>query len=81
MKHRHLIHEDSSLTSVDDTPDHGGLADWAPLLREIRRDPHGPVAIRVAQVIEHHQMDGTSRAWGRFLQGERSRGAARLGRS
>jgi len=75
MKHRHLVHEDFTLLAIGDILDRGTLADWAPLLREVRRDPNGPVAARVAQAIEHHEMYGTTRAWARFLQVERSRGA------
>ena len=80
MKHRHLVHEDFTMAAIDDILDRGRLADWVPLLREIRRDPDGPVAERVAQVIEHHKMFGTTRAWDRFLQGERSRSIARPSR-
>jgi hypothetical protein len=80
MKHRHLLREDFTLAAIDDILDRGGLADWAPLLREIRRDPHGPVAGRVAQVLEHHTMYGTTRAWARFLQVEQSRGAGPVAR-
>ncbi len=76
MKHRHLVHEDFTLAVIDDILDRGTLVDWTPLLREIRRDPNGPVAGRVADVIEHHAMYGTTRAWARFLHAERSRGAA-----
>lgn len=79
MKHRHLVHEDFTLAAVDDILDRGGLADWTPLLREIRRDPYGPLAGQVADVIEHHAMYGTTRAWARFLHAERSRVAASSG--
>jgi len=76
MKHRHLVHEDFTLSAIDDILDRGTLADWAPLLRESRSDPNGPLAARVAQVIAHHEMYGTTRAWARFLALEQSRGAA-----
>lgn len=71
MKHRHLTHEGFTLAAIDDILDRGGLQDWAPLLREVRRDPNGPVAHRVAQVIEHHRMYGTTGAWSRFLHNQR----------
>jgi hypothetical protein len=80
MKHRHLVHEDFTLAAIDDILERGTLAAWAPLLREIRRDPDGPVAGRVAQVLEHHTMYGTTRAWARFLQLEQSRGAGSVAR-
>lgn len=72
MRYRHLDVDPSTAprelgaAAVDDLLDRGDLTDWQPLLAEIRHDPHGPVAQRVAHLVEAHPMYGTSplfRAW------------------
>ena len=71
MKHRHLVHQEYTLAAIDDILERGTLADWAPLLREVRRDPYGPVAARVERVIANHRIYGTTDAWARFLEAQR----------
>lgn len=46
--------------------DGGDVTDWKPLLRELRLDPWGPVAVRVELVLDHLETYGTGaamRAW------------------
>ena len=52
MRHRHLAVEPATpvtelgAAALDDLLDRGDLEDWQPILREIRRDPWGAVAVR-----------------------------------
>jgi hypothetical protein len=75
LKHRHLDHEDFTLTAIDDILERGNLADWLPLLREVAADPFGPASERVLRVVEHHAMYGTTEVWRGFV--ERRRGSTR----
>lgn len=77
MRHRHLevdpvtrVQELGS-AALDDLLDRGDLDDWAPLLREIRRDPGGEVADRVLHLVESHPMYGTSALWRRWIAEQR----------
>lgn len=72
MRHRHLdLPEETSpsalpLEALDDLLERGDLTDWAPFLREIARDPTGPVSDRVLHLVDAHPRQGTSpllRAW------------------
>jgi hypothetical protein len=56
------------LSLLDDLLERGDLADWQPLLAEIRREPHGPVAQRVLQLVEAHPMYGTSPLWRAWIE-------------
>ena len=62
MRHRHLDYpSDTPIAelgpaALDDLLDRGDLDDWAPLLREIRRDPHGPVADRILRLGRDHAL-------------------------
>ena len=79
MRHRHLDVDPAippaelGLAALDDLLDRGDLADWAPVLREVRREPAGPVAERVLQLVEHHPMAGTSVLWRSWIEGLRER--------
>lgn len=72
MRHRHLdVAEppsatDLGLEALDDLLERGDLSDWAPFLREIARDPAGPVSDRILHLVDAHPMQGTSpllRSW------------------
>ena len=72
MRHRHLDVADPSsatdlgLEALDDLLERGDLSDWAPFLREIARDPSGPVSDRILHLVDAHPMQGTSpllRSW------------------
>lgn len=41
--------------------DGGDVNDWRPVLAALARDPWGPVALRVAQVLDHLETYGTAR--------------------
>jgi len=72
MRHRHLdLRVETSpgalpLEALDDLLERGDLADWAPFLREIARDPTGSVSDRILHLVDAHPRQGTSsllRAW------------------
>lgn len=77
MRHRHLDVDPSTpagdlgLAALDDLLDRGDLDDWQPLLVEVRRDPHGPGAERVLQLVAAHPMYGTARLWRSWIEGLR----------
>lgn len=77
MRHRHLDVDPSTpaaelgAAALDDLLDRGDLADWEPVLREIRRDPWGPVADRVLSLVEHHAMYGTTSLWRAWIHDQR----------
>ena len=87
MRHRHLDYpSDTPIAelgpaALDDLLDRGDLDDWAPLLREIRRDPHGPVADRILRLGRDHALYGTSRLWRAWIETRRGTSAASVGRS
>jgi len=78
MRHRHLDVEPATpvselgLAALDDVLERGDLADWRPLLAEVRRDPWGSVADRILHLVEHHQMPGTSALWRSWIEEQRS---------
>lgn len=78
IRHRHLDVDPATplaalgLAALDDLLDRGDLADWAPLLREVYRDPHGVIADRVLQLVEGHPMYGTSRLWRSWIEEQRT---------
>jgi hypothetical protein len=72
MRHRHLdLPGETTLSALplealDDLLERGDLSDWAPFLREIARDPTGPVSDRILHLVEANPRQGTSpllRAW------------------
>ncbi len=71
--HRHLdlvdrlAPDELPLDALDDLLDRGDLAEWAPIAAAIRRDPSGPLADRVLQLADAHEMYGTSALWRRFV--------------
>jgi DNA-binding XRE family transcriptional regulator len=77
MRHRHLdvdpstAPEELGSAAIDDLLDRGDLEDWRPLLAAIRRDPHGPVAQRVLQLVDDHPMYGTSGLWKAWIEEQR----------
>jgi hypothetical protein len=69
VRHRHLDYpEDTSVdqlgrAAIDDLLDRGDLADWAPLVSVIARDPYGQLADVVLRLCAAHPMYGTSVLW------------------
>lgn len=78
MRHRHLDVDPGTpvaelgSAALDDLLDRGDLDDWAPLLREIRRDPRGELATRVLNLVESHPMYGTSSLWRGWIAVQRA---------
>jgi len=79
MKHRHL--ELLPGTPIDELPsaaivdllERGDLDDWRPLVVAITRDPSGPLAARLAGLLDAFPMYGTSPLWRAFLDRCRAR--------
>jgi DNA-binding XRE family transcriptional regulator len=80
VKHRHLAYppgtpvEQWPLAAVIDTLERGDLADWKPIAAAVARDPHGPFAARVMELVDAYPMYGTSPLWRAWI--ERRRAAA-----
>lgn len=78
MRHRHLEVDAGTPVSalgaaaLDDLLERGDLDDWAPILREVRRDPGGPVAERVLHLVERHPLYGTSSLWRAWILAQRA---------
>lgn len=77
MRHRHLDYPvdtpvaELGPAALDDLLDRGDLDAWAPLLREIRREPRGAVADRVLRLGRDHPLYGTSRLWRAWIEKQR----------
>lgn len=78
MRHRHVDRDPATpvaelgLAVLDDILERGDLADWQPLLVEVRRDPEGLVAGRILHLVERHPMPGTSELWRSWIEGRRT---------
>ena len=78
MRHRHLETEPGTpvtelgAAALDDLLDRGDLEDWQPILREIRRDPWGPLADRILGLVEGHAMYGTTPLWRAWIAEQRA---------
>jgi hypothetical protein len=78
MRHRHLDVDPSTPVSeleaaaLDDLLDRGDMDDWEPIVREVRRDPWGPVAERVLALVERHPMYGTTTLWRSWIEEQRA---------
>lgn len=86
MKHRHL--EILPGTPTVDLPsaaivellERGDLDDWRPLAAEVARAPFGPLATRVAGLLDDFPMYGTSPMWRAFIDRCRAREEGRRAR-
>jgi hypothetical protein len=74
MHHRHLNHQRLTLAALDDLVENGTLADWRPVLARVRRDPEGPVASRLAQLLSAKDYEESGALWRHFLDDARVRG-------
>lgn len=69
MRHRHLDYPaetapaDLPSAAIVDILDRGDLLDWLPLVRAIDEHPCGPLAERVAALVDAFPMYGTSTLW------------------
>ena len=76
MRHRHLSHQRLTLAALDDLLENGTLADWRPVLARVRRDPHGPVAERIEELLRTRDYEETGVLWQSVLEHARSRPVA-----
>ncbi len=81
MMHRHLRVrpgtgiEQLPLAAVADLLERGDLEDWRPLATAVRRDPHGPLAKRIAHLVDANPSYGTSPLWRSWIDRCRARAA------
>jgi len=73
MRHRHLTHQRLTLAALDDLIENGTLADWQPVLARVRREPHGPVAARIMQLLGARDYEENGALWRSFIERARSR--------
>lgn len=73
MRHRHLGHQRLTLAALDDLLENGTLADWQPVLARLRREPYGPVASRIAELLSARDYEESGALWRSFLDQARSR--------
>lgn len=73
MLHRHLTHQRLTLAALDDLLENGTLADWQPVLARVRRDPYGPVAERIVELLGARDYEENGALWRSFLEHVRSR--------
>lgn len=76
MRHRHLRHQHLTLAALDDLIENGTLADWRPVLARIRRDPEGPVALRLAELLRTRDYEESGALWSTFLEQAQARAKA-----
>jgi hypothetical protein len=69
-----LNHQRLTLAALDDLIENGTLAEWRPVLARVRRDPEGPVASRLAQLLSAKDYQESGALWQRFLDESRVRG-------
>lgn len=78
MKHRHLHvppaarAQDMPSAALVDVLERGDLADWRPIAAEVARDPLGPFAERVMELVAAYPMYGTSALWRAWIQRRRT---------
>jgi len=73
MRHRHLTHQRLTLAALDDLIENGTLADWRPVLARVRREPEGPVASRLAELLSARDYAESGALWQAFLAQARAR--------
>ena len=76
MRHRHLRHQHLTLAALDDLIENGTLADWRPVLARVRRDPEGPVASRLEELLGARDYGESGALWQSFLDQARARGTS-----
>ncbi|HEX5585189.1 helix-turn-helix domain-containing protein [Gaiella sp.] len=82
MRHRALDYEagapphELGLAGLDDLLERGDLDDWAPIAREVGRDPRGEVATRLEKLLERRPAGPTTTLWKAFLEEKRRATAA-----
>ncbi len=84
MIHRHLDYRQDTpidripVAALADLLDRGDLGDWQPIATAVAHDPWGPLAERVARLVDAYPMYGTSSLWRAFI--DRCRARAEGGR-
>jgi len=66
-------HQRLTLAALDDLIENGTLADWQPVLARVRREPHGPVAARIMELLGAREYEENGALWRSFIERARSR--------
>lgn len=79
MNHRHLRCapdtpvEKRPVAALVDVLERGDLGDWKPIAVAVARDPNGPFAARVLEIVNAYPMYGTSALWRTWIDRRRAR--------
>jgi hypothetical protein len=73
MEHRHLAHQRLTLAALDDLIENGKLADWQPVLARVRREPFGPVAARIDELLHARDYEESGALWRLYIDSARAR--------
>ena len=79
MIHRHLDYpadvaaEELPSAAIVDILERGDLDDWRPIAVAVAREPHGPLAARVLELVSAYPMYGTSPLWRAWIDRCRAR--------
>lgn len=82
MNHRHLEYppevpvEERPVAAIVDVLERGDLMDWKPIAAAVARDPHGPFAARVMELLAAYPIYGTSALWRAWIDRLRARAEA-----
>ena len=82
MNHRHLRYppgtpvEERPVAALVDALERGDLAAWKPIAAAVARDPHGPFAARIMQIIDAYPVYGASALWRAWIDRRRARAEA-----
>lgn len=82
MKHRHLRYHPGTpverlpSAALVDLLDRGDLGQWHPLRDALAKDPHGPLANRVLDLLGAFPMYGTSALWRTWIDRRRTQAEA-----
>lgn len=83
MTHRHIDYAAETPpaelphAAIIDILDRGDLSDWKPIATAVARDPYGPLAHRVARLVDTYPMYGTSPLWRAWIEHCRTRAEGR----
>ena len=71
MKHRNLNHNKFTVAAIDNIIERGLIPDWAPLMKEIEKDPFGEIARKTLVVCENHEVYGGTAVFKKFIEQSR----------
>jgi hypothetical protein len=73
MNHRNLNHNQFTIAAIDNIIERGLIPDWAPLMKEIEKEPFGEIARKTLVVCENHKVYGGTAVFKKFIEQSRSK--------